>query len=599
MLLAPAAEAKAAPGKSPVLPWAIAAAALLAAVGLGYVAWQQASGEPSKTARLRFEPPEGGLIDVSNGPSIALSPDGTRIVFRAIVDGKPGLWIRDIDSLIPRPLTGADGAIMPFWAPDNRNLGFFRNGKLMRVDVTGGPALTVADAPAGRGGTWNEDDVIIFAPTASSGLSRVAAAGGTPTALLERNSERQEQSLRFPWLLPDGRHFLYTARSGNEENTGVFAGDLESKEVKLIVAAASNSQYVEPGYLLYVRERTLMAQPFDAAGLAVTGPAVPIAEQVDYRGGPNAYGFFSASQNGVIAYTSGGTTGALQIGFYDRSGMLLGKIGKPADIQTPRLSPDGKMVATDRADSTSGNRDIWLLDIVRGTEQRLTFADSNTYPVWSPDGKRIAYSRRPANKIVVKNADGTGNEDELESAEKLPMDWTRDGKFLLTASPNNREKTGNDIWALPLAPDKPAAAGQAISLKETEFAEWHPRVSPDGRWLAFDTNENKQKEIAVVGFPSLNGHWQISTNGGRYPVWSRDGRELYYVSTDGKLMAVGIQSGPVFQAGVPKPLFDIRLGTSNPSFDVSADGRFLIAAPIEENTSVPVTVVLNWQSALR
>ncbi len=459
----------------------------------------------------------------------------------------------------------------------------------------------MSNASAFRGGAWNQENVIVF--SAGSGLSRVSAAGGTPAPLTELDKSRNEIAHKWPHFLPDGRHFLYEAVSSDAEKTAIFAGDLQSKEKKLVVQAASNVQYAEPtagssggnGYIAFARERTLMAQPFDAGKLQTTGDAVPIAEQVDYSVG-NTYAYFGASRNGVLAYSSGGAGAGLQITWYDRSGKVVGTVGKPVDIQTPRLSPNGKMVATDRLDAQSANRDIWLYDLARGTDQRLTFADNNQFPVWTPDGLRVAYVKRAERKIVAKAADGTGQEEVLETAEKFPEDWSRDGGFLLTETPNTNPKTGNDMWVLPLSGPN---ARKPVALLQTEFGERHPRVSPDGRWLAYESDESKRNQVYVVGFPGLNGHWQISADGGRRPVWSRDGRELYFVSADNKLMAVQIQPGAQFQAGVPKPLFDVRLGATNPTYDVSADGRFLIATPAEQSATVPMTVVLNWQAGLK
>jgi Tol biopolymer transport system component len=488
----------------------------------------------------------------------------------------------------------------PFWAPDSRQVAFFSNGKLMKIDVTGGPATTVATINGLRGGDWNRDGVILFG-SVGSGLARVPAAGGSPSPVTELDKSRNETVHLFPQFLPDGHHFLYTAVSNDAEKSGVFVGDLQSKDRKRVAPVNGNVRYVEPGYILFVRENSLMVQPFDTGKLETTGDAAPVAEQVFTTAGYASvagYGYFDASRNGTLAYTSGGSGSVLQITWYDRSGKAVGTIGKPVDIQTPRLSPNGKMVAADRRDTQSGNRDIWLYDLVRGTEQRLTFAGTNEYPVWSPDGERIAFSRRTPDKIVVKAADGTGGEEVLEEADKRSMDWTRDGRYLISATPNTHPKTGNDLWALPLSEGKPA--GKPVPLRETEFSEWHGRVSPDGRWLAYDSDDTKRREVYVVGFPSLAGHWQISVDGGRCPVWSRDGRELFFVGANGtKMMAVEIKPGPQFQAGVPKPLFDVRLGTVNPTYDVSADGRFLIATPIEQSATVPMTVVLNWQAALQ
>jgi eukaryotic-like serine/threonine-protein kinase len=579
--------------------YALAAIAALAILALAYVYFR----EP-QPALVKFEvpPPGKGTFAQNVGPP-AVSPDGRRVVFVAAVDGKRALWVRDLDSLESRMLPGTENAAAPFWAPDSRQLGFFVAGKLLKIDLTGAPAITIAATTGGlNGGAWSKENVIVFTSSSTAGLLRVSAAGGTPARLTELDMSRNEIAHRKPNFLPDGRHFVYLAVSSEAEKTAIFVGDLQSKDKKLVARAASNAQYVEPagsrggGYILFARDRTLMAQPFDAGKLQTTGDAVPIAEQVDYYPG-GGYAYFGASWNGVLAYYPGGAGTALQITWYDRSGKVVGTVGKPVDIQTLRLSPNGKTIATDRLDAQTSKRDIWLYDLVRGTEQRLTFENDNQFPVWSPDGSRVAYIKRTDTRLVVKAADGTGPEELLETAPKAPMDWTRDGAFLLTATRNTNPKTGNDIWALPMSGPN---ALKPVALLQTEFSEWQPRVSPDGRWLAYESNESKRYEVYVVGFPSLNGHWQISANGGTRPVWSRDGRELYFSSPDNKLMAVPIQPGAQFQAGVPKPLFDVRqMATGNATYDVSADGRFLIATPVEQPATVPMTVVLNWQAALK
>ncbi len=366
---APAPVAAIAPVVKRQFAWPWMAATALAVAGLATLASTHYREEPPRLTKLQFLPPEKGTIIQANGPP-AVSPDGRRVAFRAVAEGKAMLWVRDLDSLVTRVLPGTENGISPFWAPDSRNLGFFATNKLMKIDVTGGPAITITNVPGIRGGTWNRDDVILFAPNAGA-VMRVPAAGGTATPATELDASRKEISHRLPWFLPDGRHYLYTGVSSNPEQTAILVGDLESpKEHKLVVQAASNGQYVWPGYLLFVRDHTLMAQPFDASKLATTGDARPIAEQVDVNG---TYAYFAASQTGVLAYTSGGLgAGAVQISWHDRSGKVVGTVGKPVDVNNPRLSPDGKMVATDRLDAGSNTRDIWLHDLARGTEQRLT-----------------------------------------------------------------------------------------------------------------------------------------------------------------------------------------------------------------------------------
>ena len=575
------------------LRW-IAATAILAAgiAGLAFFAAPHFREKPPAMVKFVIPPPENGRLDESRPP--AVSPDGRRIAFLANVDGKRMVWVRDLDSLDAHMLPGTQNTGSLIWSPDSTQLAFVSGTKLMKIAVTGGPVTTLVNGSVANNlGAWGPNGVILFAKDRL--LARVSAAGGTPSPVTELDTSRREAAHGAPEFLPDGHHFLYVARSPDLVEYTMMVGDLQSKDEKPVLQAAdSHAVYVEPGYLLFVREHALLAQPFDAAKLQTTGDAMPVVEQVD-TAGPTRY--FHASRNGTLAYASGGAGTGSQITWYDRSGKAVGTVGKPVENETPRLSPNGKMVASGRTDQQTRRHDIWLTDLVRGSEQRLTFAGNNRYPVWSPDGLRVAYSQHDKQKVAVRSADGTGQEEILESAFRLPMDWTRDGRYLVSTTSSDNPKTGNDLWALPLAEGKPA--GNPVPLRETEFNESHGRVSPDGHWLAYQSNETKRNEVYVVGFPSLNGHWQVSVDGGRCPVWSRDGRELYFVSTNNKMMAAEIKPGPQFEASVPKPLFDVRLGNGVASYDVSADGRFLIATPVEQSASVPMTVVLNWQAALK
>jgi serine/threonine protein kinase len=578
--------------------WALTLAALLgaAALALGFVSYRHLTEEPPRITKASLLPPQKGEFRQNSIP--AVSPDGRWIAFVAASQGKVLLWVRGLDSLAARALPGTEGAFLPFWSPDSRTIAFFADGKLKKIEIAGGQALTLCDVAGAFGGSWSRNDVIVF--NNGSNIVRVPAAGGSVTPVTTLDWASGEITHRYPWFLPDGRHFLYTIVNQNSAKTAVYAADLASAEHKLIAPAPSNAAYALPGYLLFVRERTLLAQPFDTGKLQTTGDAIPIAEQVDAANGFER-NHFSISQNGVLAYVSGGPgSGALQLTWYDRTGKALAGVGKPAYINTPRLSPDGKTVATDRLDPASNNRDIWLLDVARGSEQRLTFADQNWFPVWSPDGRRVVYLRLSSQKVLSKSADGTGPEEEVEAAAKAPQDWTRDGRYLISATQFANPKTGNDLWALPFVPGKSVAAGKPLPLRNSEFQEYHGRVSPDGRWLAYQSNESKRTEVYVVAFPGLNGHWQVSVNGGSRPVWSRDGRELYFLDPDNKLMAVPVRSGEQFQAGAPQPLFDVRLsGNANASYDVSADGRFLFATPTEQAATLPMTVVVNWPAMLK
>jgi len=592
---APAASRPRSP-KRDWLGWMVAAVLAFALGGLAFVAAPHFREKPGAPVKFQIPPPEKGALDESATP--AVSPDGRRIAFRANVDGNRMVWVRDLGSLDVRMLLGTQNAGTFFWSPDSRQLAFVQGGKLMKIDVAGGPATTLVSGSVGAyGGAWNQEGVILFVKDLH--LFRVAAAGGTPSPVTELDKSREEVVHAAPAFLPDGRHFLYVVFNLSDLDYTACVGDLQSKDKKLLVQRLnSHVTYVDPGYLLFARDHVLMAQPFDAGKLQTMGDAVPVVEEVDTAGRSR---YYSASPNGTLAYASGGAGTGLQITWYDRSGKVVGTVGKPVEIQTPRLSPNGKIVASDRVDTQTRRRDIWLTDLVRGGEQRLTFAGQNSFPVWSPDSLRVAYFHADQNgeKVLVKSADGTGQPEVLESPIKRPMDWTRDGRYLILATSLATPKTSSDLWALPLSGAKPA--GKPVPLRETEFAEWHGRVSPDGRWLAYDSDDTKRREVYVVGFSSLNGHWQVSVDGARDPVWSRDGRELYFVGLNGKMMAVEIEPGPQFEASVPKPLFDVRLGAAInfPSYDVSADGRFLIATRVEQTATVPMTVMLNWQAPLK
>jgi Tol biopolymer transport system component len=486
-------------------------------------------------------------------------------------------------------------------------VGFGADGKLRKIDVTGGPPLTICDAPSLRGGAWNKNDVIVFNPTNSAGgLFRISAAGGTPTPVTELDKSRNENSDRFPWFLPDGRHFLYMGRSREPEKTGVFVGDLESKDRKQVVwgdtagvyaAATGNST----GYLMFMRDRTLMAQPFNAGKLATTGEAEPVAEQVDHSAA--VYGEFGVSQTGVLAYIAGGASGGVQITWFDRSGRPSGTVGPPGMIQWASLSPDGATVAINRVDPQSGLSDLWLHDLARGTASRFTFGGADAvvaaidarFAIWSPDGSRIAFNAaaKNGNNIFVRDANQTGQEEVLgDSPTQRPTDWSRDGRYIVA----EQGGTTGGIWVHPQFGDK-----KAFAYGHPGFRENGAKLSPDGKWLAYWSNKSKRNEVYVVSFPTPEGESQISTDGGRIPVWSRDGLELYFISADNKMMAVKINTaGGKFQASVPQPLFDVHMAAGlGPNFDVSKEGRFLIPTEVGEASHEPMTVVLNWQAGLK
>ena len=578
-------------------PWKILAAILaVVAVVLGTTYFLRPTEQP-RAVKLSLLPPENTIFGLDLP---AISPDGRRLAYAATTGQERKLWIRDLDSLAARPLVGTERASYPFWSPDSRFIGFFTLGKLKSIDVTSGAVLTLCDAGNARGGSWTQNGAIVFAPDTRGVLLRVPATGGAVTPASRLDQSLGEVSHRFPWFLPDGHHFLYTATSANLEKATIYLADLESKERRPVLEAASNVVYTPPGYLLFVRDRTLMAQPFNAGQGKTTGDSVAVAEQIGFLR-VQVQGQFSASQNGVLVYASdvGGQNG--QLTWFDRSGNSAGRIGAPGLLSRPAISPDGNTVAVDRLDQQTSLADIWLYDLRRDTGTRFTFnSRSNDIPVWSPDGSHIAFRSTlgAGASLYQKATSGMATEEALDKAEgsKTLLDWSQDGRYLIEGVTD--PKTKMDIWVLPLFGDR-----KPFPYLQTEFNESYGRLSPNGQWLAYISDETKRAEIYVQTFPTPGGKWQISTNGGFYPVWGRDGKELFYMGADQKLMAVEVMAGNKFQAGVPRPLFAMRRailgGGRGAWFDVSKDGRFLMPVPVENAVPAPMTVVVNWTAELK
>jgi serine/threonine protein kinase len=568
------------------LPWIVAGVlfiALLAALPFVISSLRRAPVDTPVT-RVSVLPPEKSTLS-----TVTVSPDGRRLAIIATdATGKRLLWVRPLDALVAQPLAGTDDAIQPFWSPDSRFIGFFAGRKLKKIEVAGGSPSTLCNALNGRGGTWNRDDVIVFAPDNRGGLSRVSAAGGEPSPVTTLDASRQESTHRFPQFLPDGRHFLYHARSIQHENSAIYVSSLDQPQAKRIISTDTNAAYAPPGYLLFTRETALMAQAFDVASLALTGAPFPVAEQVGYLR-LNNEAYFSVSETGVLVYKSN-DAGKTQLVWFDRSGKQLGAPGPPGEYSFPALSPDEKRVAIDRDDPQTGTFDIWLLDLARGIPSRFTFDPANdVYPVWSPDGSRIVFgsSRDGAYGLYQKSSSGAGSEEAISKPgeRKYPTDWSLDGRFILytQTSPD----TLWDLWVIPLFGDR-----QPIPFLQTKFNEVNGVFSPDGKWIAYESDDSGSSQVWVQSFPA-GSKWQVSNEGGGEPHFRRDGKELFYLAANGKLMAVEVKaniSGLEFSA--PKPLFDTH---SQNRYSVTADGqRFLINTPVEESASAPITVILNW-----
>ena len=529
----------------------------------------------------------------------ALSPDGRQIVFVASGTGRQRLWLRALDAIEAQPLAGTEGAEYPFWSPDGRSLGFFAMGKLYRLDIAGGSPLPLTTTGSGgRGGAWSADGTILFAPSATSGLSRMAATGGEPVEVTRLDPPHQI-SHRFPQFLPDGRHFIFYV-TGPESSSGIYLGSLDGNESSRLMAADSSGAFMKPDRVLVIQQGTLIARRLDVARRAVTGDPVTVANQVGIEGNTNLGGF-SVSRDGQVAYRVGGVA-VRQLTWFDRTGKSVGVASEPDanNLQYPELSPDGRRVAMSR--TVQGNFDIWLLDLVRGGLTRLTFdAGQDSLPVWSPDGMRIAFSsnRKSTWDLYLKASNGSGIEDSLPDtpSAEIAQCWSRDGRFLLYITGNS--KTGLDLWAL----DMTTREHQSRVVENTPFDEAMAELSPDGRWVAYQTNESGRFEIVVQAFPDAGGKWQVSTGGGAAPRWRADGREIYFLAPDATMMAVPVTaSGPTFEAGTPVSLFPTRILTggspvNRPQYAVARDGRFLINQSVNEAAAAPITLLMHWTPA--
>jgi Tol biopolymer transport system component len=545
--------------------------------------------------RFSIAPPDAAVIGTS-----ALSPDGRHLAFTASGPDGTTLWIRPLVSVTPRAIPGTDEAAFPFWSADSRFVGFFAGGRLKTVAIAGGDVKTICDAPEGRGGAWNQDDVILFAPDRDGPLFRVPASGGLPVRVTHVDRALHRAHL-WPEFLPDGQHFFYLADSTRPEHHAIFAGGLDQSPPKRLIAVESNAAF-DGAHVLYMRNRTLLAQRFDTRRLQLNEEVVTVAQPVVRQYGIDHKGDFSASRTGVLTFRSGGTI-QTRLNWLDRRGQPAGALDAgDAATTEPVLSPDGSRAAVSvfDADGETLASDLWLLDLVRGGRSRFTFeAAAEFEPVWSPDGTRVAFASSKGGTLDLyeKPSSGTGAEVLLLHTEhpKHPESWSPDGRVLTYAS--FEEPTKYDVWMLSLDGER-----KATPYLRSEYSEGQSQISPDGRWVAYTSNESGRLEVYVGAFPVPNGKWQISSDGGADPRWRGDGRELFYISTGGRMMAVDVAPSPAFAAGVPRPLFEINVmdlwQDARNHYDVSRDGaRFLVASPVENTKRLPLTVVVNWQGS--
>jgi serine/threonine protein kinase len=559
------------------------------------------AGVAAWSARLvpRDRPVQPLRLEISTPPStdpisLAVSPDGRRVAFSADDSETSRLWLRALDDPAPKSLAGTNGGYSPFWSPDNRSLGFFADGRLKRIDIESGSVQTLADATAGRGGAWLDDGTILFAPQAGP-VYRIPATGGSRTQVTR---EQPTRNARFPQMLPDGRHFVYYS-IGTPQTRGVYIGDLGGTPGRRVVDADGAAVFTASGHLMFVRQRTLFSQRFDVDRLELVGDPVSVASEiaVDVNVGSVA---LSASRAGTLVYRTGLAHAERQLAWVDRSGAERARLGEPDDTSTwgPALSPDGRTVAITK--TANGNQDIWLLDLSRQVLRRFTSHDAaDLNAVWSPDGRRVAFTstRSGAGALYVAAVGGDEPEHQLVNtpAAMQASDWSRDGRYLLFRSQS--PTTRYDVWALALDGEK-----KAFPVVQTAFDERDAQFSPDGKWIAFESDESGRFEIYVQRFAGPGRKWPISPAGGAQVRWSLDGRELFYIAADRRLMSVPITLDAADQrvdAGVPKPLFTTNVGAvvsvNRQQYMPASDGQRFLMNTVKDERTQPITILLNWR----
>jgi Tol biopolymer transport system component len=535
--------------------------------------------------------------------ALLLSPDGRKLAFTTTGEGGNQIWVRSLDTLQARAVAGWTQNPVPFWSPDSRFIAFQQDGKLKKVDVSGGPATTVCDAPVDfGGGAWGPGNVIVFGSRAGR-LMRVAAGGGVPVPLTNFDAGA-DASHSLPVFLPDGRHFLYWKRMSKAEQTGVYVGSVDAapdqQESRLVISTAFGALYAA-GYLLFLRETTLMAQPFDPVSRTLGGEPVPIAEEI----GGTSYGFghFTASSAGSLAYRTGAGVSRAQLTWFDRQGVAFGTVGAAGAYGGLALSPDGSRVAVERTDTTTGSSgsDLFLIGTTNARTERFTFQPgSETTPVWSPDASRIVYSATTggATDLYEKLSNGAGGENAVfkSSEPKYPTDWSPDGRTIVYTT---RQEAALALMLLALQGERTAAP-----FLKTTVSIGRGKLSTDGRWMAYESNESGRTEVYVQSFPADSeraGKYMISNGGGVQPRWRADGREIFYLLA-GNLMAVEVTTAGLFKAAEPKRLFGANYGGvagMGYAWDVTPDGKRFLLKIVGSAAQDPITLVQNWTAGLR
>jgi serine/threonine protein kinase len=581
--------------RTPPALLAMGAIILVLAAALAALVFRRPPNAPAvRPVRFSVPIPPGTIYapgEVSRGLSI--SPDGTRLVVELISNGRRRLFLRPLDSEKFTELEGTLGASAPFWSPDSRFIAFFADGKVKKVPAAGGPAEELCPASIDWLGTWGRDGTILLSqiPPGEPGIFRVSDRGGESVRVLGVDPS-DPVALLWPEFLPDGRHFLFQALAPNGKSRELRVGSLDSRDVRAITQLASRFEYAEPGYLIYVRDNALFAQPFDAKKAVLSGEPTLVAENVHHFFGPG-HAAFSVSQAGVIVYQAAATP--VRLVWLDRRGRELGALGQPAVVDFVRISPSGNRIAVNVKDSRFGTSDLWVFEAASGASTRLTSGqiDENA-PVWTPDGARLLFRRDdkgpPDIAQMVVGSPGSEQALLIQPGVQQPEDVSRDGRrfvFLEDAA------TTADIWLMPLDGDS-----RPKPWLRSPFNERSPRFSPDGRWIAYDSDESGTREVYVALTDGAGEKKRISPSGGREPRWSSDGKELFYAAPDDSIVAVPVTSGASLQAGPGASLFRLETGIRN--FDVSPDGsRFFVTTPLEKSPESPLRVIVNWTEALK
>jgi Tol biopolymer transport system component len=587
-----------------LFPWSLALLFFAAALWLALLHFRGPVSE-SRSVRSFIRPPENSaFVHTSGGAGggyFALSPDGRMMTFAASdTAGVARLWVRSLNSLRSVPLPGTDEASYPFWSPDSRYIGFFSGGKLRKIAASGGDVAVLCKAPSGRGGSWGSDDLIIFSPSPSEPLSMIPASGGTPSPVTKLDPSALQRTHRWPWFLPDGRHFLYLARSSSSDI--IYAASIDGKQNKELLRKHSNVLYGS-GCLLFIEEGSLIAQPFDAAGLELKGLPATVAEGVQYDPGYGR-GEFSVSAHGELLYAQGGSEEA-GLAWFDRTGNFNGLLARAVSNVDARISPDGFRVAFSNNAGEGTNRrftsDLWLYDRIRGVSSRLTFDPGDEVnPVWSPDGRQIVFASNRsgrANPYRI-NANATAGEELLVSSDDnlLPTDWSADGKLIaLQRAPSKEERWS--IWLLPVGGSR-----KPYLWIRSDADVQLGKFSPDGRWMAFVSDESGEQQVYIRSLAGAGGRIQVSQHGcNGEPFWRRDGREIYFMSLDFRVMAAELlRKGSSLKVGKLREVFDARSRGIRSLRGITPDnGKLLGVYSLSDIRPADLTLVTDWTGDLR